>query len=360
MAPAGRKHGSPLKPFKIEPGDKRFARRARDRQANLTKPPGSLGRLEDLAVRLAAIQRKDHPTTRGRAIVIFAGDHGVTEDGVSPYPSEVTGQMLENFVSGGAAINALAGVADADVIVVDVGTLQPGTLADDGAFHARSVRRGTRNMVNEPAMTEAELDEALGVGRSEAKLLENTALVGLGEMGIGNTTAASAMTAALTGLPVARVTGAGTGLDSAGVRHKSEVIERALARALEIDDLSEPLRVLQNVGGLEIAALVGFCLQAAEQRLAIVVDGFITTAAFAVAWRLCPEIIDYAFFAHRSAEPGHAALLEMMDVEPMLDLSLRLGEGTGAALAIPILDAAVVAHNEMATFESAGVSDKTR
>ncbi len=210
-------------------------------------------------------------------------------------------------------------------------------------------------MVNEPAMTKAELDEALEVGRSEAKLLENTALVGLGEMGIGNTTAASAMTAALTGLPVARVTGAGTGLDPAQVRHKIEVIERALARHAT----SEPLRVLQSVGGLEIAALVGFCLQAAAQRMAIVVDGFITTAAFAVAWRLCPEIIDYAFFAHRSAEPGHAALLEMMDVEPMFDLSLRLGEGTGAALAIPILDAAVAAHNEMATFESAGVSDKT-
>ena len=352
-----------MNPLNIEPGDKSFARRARDRQASLTKPPGSLGRLEDLAVRLAAIQRTDHPTTRGRAIVIFAGDHGVTEEGVSPYPSEVTGQMLKNFVSGGAAINAIAGVADADVIVVDVGTLEPGTPADDvdddGAFHARSVRRGTRNMVNVPAMTKAELDEALEVGRSEAKLLDNTALVGLGEMGIGNTTAASAMTAALTGLPVARVTGAGTGLDAAGVRHKSEVIERALARALENDATTEPLRVLQSVGGLEIAALVGFCLQAAEQRMAIVVDGFITTAAFAVAWRLCPEIIDYAFFAHRSAEPGHAALLEMMDVEPMLDLSLRLGEGTGAALAIPILDAAVAAHNEMATFESAGVSDKT-
>ena len=347
----------------IEPGDKSFAKRARDRQATLTKPPGSLGRLEELAVRLAAIQRTDHPRTRGRAIVIFAGDHGVTEEGVSPYPSEVTGQMLKNFASGGAAINAIAGVADADVIVVDVGTLEPRTAADDvddhGAFHARSLRRGTRNMVHEPAMTTSELDEALEVGKLEAKFLENTALVGLGEMGIGNTTAASAMTAALTGLPVARVTGAGTGLDPDRVRHKIEVIERALARALEIDATTEPLRILQNVGGLEIAALVGFCLQAAAQRMAIVVDGFITTAAFAVAWRLRPEIIDYAFFAHRSAEPGHAALLEIMDVEPMLDLSLRLGEGTGAALAIPILDAAVAAHNEMATFESAGVSDKT-
>lgn len=344
-------------PQNIEPADTSFAERARERQANLTKPPGSLGRLEELAVRLAAIQRTDDPRTRGRAIVIFAGDHGVTEDGVSSYPSEVTGQMLKNFVAGGAAINAIAGVADADVIVVDVGTLEPGVSGADAVdFRARSVRRGTRNMVREPAMTKAELDEALEVGMGEAKLLEDTALVGLGEMGIGNTTAASAMTAALTGLPVARVTGPGTGLDSAEVGHKIEVVERALA----LHDTSEPLRALQNVGGLEIAALVGFCLQAAARRMAIVVDGFITTAAFAVAWRLCPEVLDYAFFAHRSAEPGHAALLEMMDVEPLLDLSLRLGEGTGAALAIPILDAAVAAHNEMATFASAGVTDKTR
>jgi len=343
-------------PLNIEPVDGSFAERARARQASLTKPPGSLGRLEELAVRLAAIQRTDHPMTRGRAIVIFAGDHGVTEDGVSPYPSEVTGQMLKNFASGGAAINAIAGVADADVIVVDVGTLEAGVTGDDAVdFRARSVRRGTRNMVREPAMTTTELDAALEVGMGEAKLLDNTALVGLGEMGIGNTTAASAMTAALTGFPVARVTGQGTGLDAAELGHKIDVIERALA----LHDTSEPRRILQTVGGLEIAALVGFCLQAAAQRTAIVVDGFITTVAFAVAWRLCPEILDYAFFAHRSAEPGHAALLEMMNVEPLLDLSLRLGEGTGAALAIPILDAAVAAHNEMATFESAGVSDKT-
>jgi nicotinate-nucleotide--dimethylbenzimidazole phosphoribosyltransferase len=243
------------------------------------------------------------------------------------------------------------------VIVVDVGTLEPGVSgADEVDFHARSVRRGTRNLVRESAMTKGELDEALEVGKSEAKLLDNTVLVGLGEMGIGNTTAASAMTAALTGLSVARVTGRGTGLDAAEVGHKVEVIERALA----LHDTSEPLRTLQNVGGLEIAALMGFCLQAAAQRMAIVVDGFITTAAFAVAWCLHPELLDYAFFAHRSAEPGHAALLEMMGVEPLLDLSLRLGEGTGAALAIPILDAAVAAHNEMATFASAGVSDKAK
>lgn len=340
----------------IEPVDPSFAELSRERQARLTKPPGSLGRLEEFAARLAAIQRREFPTTRGRAIVIFAGDHGVTAEGVSPYPSEVTGQMLANFASGGAAINAIAGVADADVVVVDVGTLAPPPLSDDGfAFHARSVRRGTRNLARESAMTRSEVDAAMRVGGEEASLLENTVLVGLGEMGIGNTTAASAITAALTGLPVARVTGAGTGLDPAGMLKKIDVIERALARY----GAAEPLEILQHVGGLEIAALAGFCLEAARRRMALVVDGFITTAAFALAWKLQPQVREYAFFAHRSVEPGHTALLEMLEVEPMLDLSLRLGEGTGAALAIPILDAAVAAHNEMATFQSAGVSDKS-
>jgi nicotinate-nucleotide--dimethylbenzimidazole phosphoribosyltransferase len=340
----------------IEPADEGFAQRARERQLRLTKPPGSLGRLEVIAARLAAIQRTEHPRTRGRAVVIFAGDHGVTEEGVSPYPSEVTGQMLANFCSGGAAINAIAGVCDADVIVVDVGTLAPPLVGDDDfALHARSVRPGTRNFAKEPAMSESELEAAMEVGVQEAGLLKDTAVVGLGEMGIGNTTAAAAMTSALTKLPVADVTGAGTGLDPAGVRKKIDVIERALA----LHDVAEPRSILRNVGGLEIAALVGFCLEAARLRMGIIVDGFITTAAFALAWRLEPRVRDYAFFAHRSREPGHQALLDLLDVDPLLDLSLRLGEGTGAALAIPILDAAVAAHNEMATFESAGVSDKS-
>lgn len=339
----------------IEPADESFAERARTRQARLTKPPGSLGVLEELVVRLAGIQRREQPVTRGRAIVVFAGDHGVCEEGVSPYPPVVTRQMVSNFTNGGAAINALAGVADAEIIVVDVGVLAPPPANDEAvALHARSVRRGTRNFVREPAMTESEVDAAMEAGADEVGLLENVAIVGLGEMGIGNTTAASAMAAALTGLSPARVTGTGTGLDSVGVRNKVDIIERALA----LHDVSEPMEVLRHVGGLEIAALVGFCLEAARRRMAIVVDGFITTAAFAVAWRLCPTIMDYAFFSHRSPEPGHEALLEMMGAQPIFDLALRLGEGTGAALAIPVLDAAVAAHNEMATFEAAGVSDR--
>lgn len=204
-------------------------------------------------------------------------------------------------------------------------------------------------------MTEGELARAMEVGAEEARVLEDVAVVGLGEMGIGNTTVASAMTAFLTGLPAARVTGGGTGLDSSGLRRKIEIVERAVA----LHRVTEPLDILRTVGGLEIAALVGFCLEAARRRLAIVVDGFITTAAFAVAWRLCPTIEEYAFFAHRSAEPGHRALLEMLGADPMFDLGMRLGEGTGAALAMPLLDAAAAVHNEMATFESAGVSDKS-
>jgi nicotinate-nucleotide--dimethylbenzimidazole phosphoribosyltransferase len=249
--------------------------------------------------------------------------------------------MVRNFAGGGAAINALARAAQAEVSVVDVG-----------------VDRGTRNFARQPAMTEDEMGTALERGRAEARRAraEGVALLGLGEMGIGNTTSASAITATLTGLPPSRVTGPGTGLDEAGRRHKVEVVERALA----LHELSarEPLQVLRAVGGLEIAALAGLSLEAAAQRLAVVVDGFIASAAVALAVKLDPGVKDYAFFSHLSTEPGHRALLSFLGVEPLLDLGLRLGEGTGAALAMPVLGAAVAAHNEMATFASAGVSGK--
>jgi nicotinate-nucleotide--dimethylbenzimidazole phosphoribosyltransferase len=326
---------------KIEPPDRTFEERARARQRELTKPPGSLGRLEGIAVRLAGIQRKDEPVSLGRRIVIFAADHGVTEEGVSPYPSTVTRQMLDNFAAGGAAINALARQAQADVRVVDAG-VGPG--------------RGTKNFMREPAMTVAECERAIEQGREQARAAaeERIALVGPGEMGIGNTTSASAVTAALLAVPPDDVTGPGTGLDEAGRRHKVEVVRRALDRNRPAAD--DPLSVLRSVGGLELAAIAGFCLEAAARRLAILVDGFIATAAFAVAARLSPGVLDYAFFSHLSTEPGHPALLESLGGRPLLDLDLRLGEGTGAALAMPILGAAVAAHNEMATFSSAGVS----
>ncbi|HSF16291.1 MAG TPA: nicotinate-nucleotide--dimethylbenzimidazole phosphoribosyltransferase [Vicinamibacteria bacterium] len=326
----------------IEPVSEAHADRARERQLHLTKPPGSLGRLEDIAVRLAAIQRREDPVSRDRCIFVFAADHGVTEEGVSAYPSRVTQQMLWNFASGGAAINALARVAEARVDVVDVG-----------------VGSGTRNFARERAMSRGELEAAMAKGAEKAHQASNEGVVlaGLGEMGIGNTTAASAVSAALTGATPAQVTGAGTGLDASGVRTKTDVV----SRALELHELSseEPLRILECIGGLEMAALTGFCLEAGARRMAILVDGFITTAAFAVAWKLQPLVKDYAFFSHLSCERGHRVLLDWMGGNPLLDLGLRLGEGTGSALAMPIIAAAVEAHNGMATFESAGVSGRT-
>jgi len=326
----------------IEPPDEGFAARARARQRALTKPPGSLGKLESVAVRLAAIQRRDRPTSFSRRIVVFAANHGVTAEGVSPYPPEVTAQMVRNFASGGAAINALAREAQAEVVAVDAG-----------------VEPGTRNFTREPAMSREEMERALERGQEEARRAraDGVALLGLGEMGIGNTTAASAITAGLTGLTPLQVAGPGTGLDEAGRLRKAAVIERALA--LHGPSPEDPLGILRSVGGLEIAALVGLSLEAASQRLAIVVDGFIASAAFAIAATLEPGVKEYAFFSHVSAEPGHRALLDFLGVQPLLDLGLRLGEGTAAALAMPILGASVAAHNEMATFESAGVSDRT-
>jgi nicotinate-nucleotide--dimethylbenzimidazole phosphoribosyltransferase len=326
----------------IEPPDEEFAERARARQRELTKPPGSLGKLESIAVRLAAIQRKDRPESFGRRVVVFAASHGVTAEGVSPYPPEVTAQMVANFAAGGAAINALAREARAEIRVVDVG-----------------VSGGTRNFAREPAMSDDEMHAALERGRASAESAhsEGVTLLGLGEMGIGNTTSASAIAAVLTGRAAPLVTGSGTGLDEAGRRRKIEVIDRAL----ELHRLSaeEPLRVLRAVGGLEIAALAGLTLEAASRRIAIVVDGFIATAAFAIAAKLAPGVKPYAFFSHLSTEPGHRALLDFLGAEPILDLGLRLGEGTGAALAMQVLGAALAAHNDMATFAEAGVSGKT-
>ncbi len=345
---------------RIEPASAEHVQAARDRQARLTKPPGSLGHLEDVAIRLAGIQRRDRPTTDGRRIVVFAADHGVSAEGVSPYPSEVTGQMVLNFLAGGAAINAFAESAGAEVVVVDAGVAHLPAVASTSVELVRSpVARGTRNLAREPAMSEAELREALALGAGQARRAAQAdiALVGLGEMGIGNTTAASAITAVLTGRSVESVTGRGTGLDAAGLTSKVEVIRRALA--LHEAAATDPLHVLRSLGGLEIAALTGFCLAAAAERLAILVDGFITTAAFALAFAIQPLVKDYAFFSHLSSEPGHQALLDYLEAEPLLDLGLRLGEGTGAALAMSLLLAGVTAHNQMATFESAGVSDRS-
>jgi nicotinate-nucleotide--dimethylbenzimidazole phosphoribosyltransferase len=295
--------------------------------------------------------------------VVFAADHGVTAEGVSPYPSEVTAQMVSNFLTGGAAINALAREAKAEVKVVDVGVVSKVTCdrvsrEQNVRFVSRRVREGTRNLAREEAMTESEMLEAISVGIDEAEraVEEGIVLLGMGEMGIGNTTAASAITAAMTGFPPSRVTGRGTGVDDAGLAHKIETVERAL-------DVNRPrpgeaLDILRKVGGLEIAGLCGLCIGAAARRRAVVSDGFIATSAAALAVRLCPSIGDYLFAAHVSSEPGHAVLLEVLGLRPMLNLEMRLGEGTGAALAFNIMGAAVAAFNDMATFESAGVKNK--
>ncbi|HEY8439599.1 MAG TPA: nicotinate-nucleotide--dimethylbenzimidazole phosphoribosyltransferase [Candidatus Limnocylindrales bacterium] len=333
----------------------------------LTKPPGSLGRLETVAIELAGI-RGTPVTAIGRpAIVVFAGDHGVTAQAVSPYPSDVTRQMVANFAAGGAAINVLAQAAGADLVVVDVGVAGPpfeplerptDAAARTTVVHAR-VAAGTRDLSVEPAMTVHEVAAAIAVGRRVVDDLidDGCDLIAVGEMGIGNTTASSAIVAALLGQPADRVTGRGTGLDNAGVRRKTAVVEMALAR--HSLGARRPIDVLAAVGGLEIAALVGAILAAAARHVPVVLDGFITGAAALVAAQLAPDLSARLIASHRSPEPGHRLVLEALGLEPVLDLGLRLGEGSGAALAIPIVVAAARILGEMATFDDAGVSNRS-
>lgn len=334
--------------------DDAFSATAQDRLDSLTKPPGSLGKLEALAARVAVVQRDVRPSAAPAAVVLMAGDHGVVSEGVSPYPQDVTWQMVANFSAGGAAINQLAGHVGAKLVLVDVGVA-----ADTAGFpgvRQDKVRPGTANMAEGPAMTREEAARAVLTGALVAAELaaDGVLVIGTGEMGIGNTTAAAALTAALTGAEPASVVGRGTGLDDAGVARKAEVIGRALAvnRVEELD----PLGVLAAVGGLEIAGMVGTMLGAAEAGVCVVSDGFISGAAALVALRLCPSAVGYIFPSHRSAEPGHTVVLEALGLEPVLDLDMRLGEGTGAALAIGIIGAACSVMSGMATFAEAGVS----
>lgn len=329
---------------------------ARERQAHLTKPPGSLGRLEAIAVHLAGIQSTVQPRAARSAVIVAAGDHGITEEGVSAYPSAVTAQMVANFLAGGAAINAIAGVAGARLVVADFGVAAD--LDPHPALVAAKVARGTANFARGPAMTR---DQAAAAVQAGARIVateheRGLDLLALGEMGIGNTTAAAALTAALTGTPPAAVTGRGTGLDDAALAHKVKVVEAALARhRLTRDD---PFAALVAVGGFEIAGLVGAILEAAARRVAVVLDGFITGAAALVAVGMAPATRGFLVASHRSVEPGHGILLDALGLDPLFDLQLRLGEGSGAALALPLIAAAVAAHNQMATFAEAGVSGR--
>jgi nicotinate-nucleotide--dimethylbenzimidazole phosphoribosyltransferase len=329
---------------------------ARTRQNNLTKPAGSLGRLEELSIQLAGIMERERPSVSRKAVIVMAGDHGVVAEGVSAFPAEVTPQMVLNFLHGGAAINALAGAAGARVVIVDMGVASD--LPDHPKLIKRKVAYGTQNMAIGPAMTGAQAEEALQAGMEvvAAEIDKGLDLVAIGEMGIGNTTAATAITAAFTGLPPAQLTGRGTGVDDAGLARKVTVIEKALA--VNRPDPSDALDVLLKVGGLEIAGLAGVVLGAAERRVPVVIDGFISSAAALLAAELVPAVKPYLIGSHESVEIGHQAILQRLGIRPLFNLNMRLGEGTGAALAFPIIEGAARILDEMATFAEAGVSDK--
>ncbi|MDO9225100.1 MAG: nicotinate-nucleotide--dimethylbenzimidazole phosphoribosyltransferase [Pseudomonadota bacterium] len=353
----------------VKPLDESARAVARLRQDNLTKPPGSLGRLEQLAVELAAMQYRVKPRIEQPWITIFAGDHGVVAEGVSAFPQEVTQQMLANFVNGGAAISVLARAAGAHLEVVDAGTLAKAQLP--GVLWAKA-GDGSANFTLGPAMSEAQLVHCLDLGHSTVKrsITHGCDLFIGGEMGIGNTTSAAALACALLGLPGGELAGPGTGLDSGGVSHKAAVIDKALAlhgfTKTEQIPPNPPLgkggtvdlahAALRCLGGFEIAALSGAYIACAQLGLPVLVDGFITTAAALAACRMNPGVRDWLLFAHASAEPGHARLLAALDAEPLLRLEMRLGEGSGAATALPLLRLACELHGGMATFAEAGVS----
>lgn len=319
---------------------------------NKTKPVGSLGVLETLAKQIGLIQATRDIALHDPAILVFAADHGIVAEGISAYPQDVTWQMVENFLAGGAAINVFAAQNHCTLRVVDAGVNHDFGLRE--GLVDRKLANGTYNFAHEPAMTHATCEAALAAGMVLADELEGN-VVGFGEMGIGNTTAAAALMHKLTGIPVAQCVGAGTGLSADGVLHKQRVIEAAVSRHATA---VEPLDVLATFGGLEIAMMAGAMLKAAELRKVLLIDGFIVTSALLVAARLQPAILDYCVFAHCSDEHGHQQMLAALGAQPLLSLGLRLGEGTGCALALPLLQAAVNFLNRMATFESAQVSEK--
>ena len=320
---------------------------------NKTKPPGSLGMLEKLATQLGLVQQSVDVALRAPAIIVFAGDHGIVAEGVSAYPQSVTWQMVENFLAGGAAINVFARQNGCALQVVDAGVNH--VFGPRDGLADRKVGMGTASFANGPAMSAADCARALEHGIQLAEALEGNVL-GFGEMGIGNTTAAAALMHKLTGAPLAECAGAGTGLSREGVAHKQAVLAAAMQRHIAV---SEPLEVLATFGGYEIAMMTGTMLRAAERRMVLLIDGFIVTSALLVAARLQPAILDYCVFSHCSSENGHRRMLAHFDARPLLNLDLRLGEGTGCALALPLLQAAAGFLREMATFESAQVSGKS-
>ena len=340
----------------MRPPDSAARAAALARQELLTKPAGSLGRLEALAVQVAGIQGKGIPSLGGRLFVVMAADHGVAVEGVSAYPQEVTAQMVTNFVRGGAAINVLARQMGARLCIVDVGV--SGSLPVSPTLVRCSLGPGTANFTHGPAMTPDQAERALnaGVAVVEVQAAGGLDVVVLGDMGIGNTTAGAAIVAALCGLGASEVVGRGTGVDDAGLARKQTAIERALAVNRPRRD--DPLDVLAKVGGFEHGAMAGAMLAAAQRQAVVLVDGLAAAAAALLAVRLCPSLQEYLIAGHASPEPAQRAALADLGLEPLLDLELRLGEGTGAALALGVLDSAVRLHAEMATFDEAGVANR--
>ncbi len=341
---------------KITPLDEKAMQAARDRQNILTKPQGSLGRLEDLSLQLAGISGTAIPSIRNKVIITMAGDHGVVADGVSAYPQEVTYQMVLNFLNGGAAINVLAREIGARVIVVDMGVAAQ--LEPRPGLISKKIGPGTGNIARGPAMTIQQAEEFVlaGIEIVEAEIKRGCDIVGTGDMGIGNTTPSAAIAAVLTGQAPAKIAGRGTGIDDTGLKRKVVAIERALA--VNQPDPHDGLDILAKVGGFEIGGLAGVILGAAANHKPVMVDGFISTAAAMLAVVLAPSVRPYLIAAHRSKEYGHGLMLDWLQVKPLFDLDMRLGEGTGAALGIMVAEAACKILAEMATFGEAGVSEK--
>jgi len=342
----------------IEPIDQSNAVTAQAREDMLTKPQGSLGRLEELATAIAAMKREDLPTCNRKTIFTFAGDHGIVEEGVSAFPQEVTPQMVYNFIGNGAAINVLARNAAADIVVADLGVAADLNI-EHPFFRDCKVAKGTQNFAKGPAMSRDQAIQSIvaGIEIFEAEHKKDRIdLVGIGEMGIGNTTPATAILAVISGEPVELLVGRGTGIDDEGLKRKAAAVKRGLE--INQPDKNDGLDILSKVGGFEIGGLAGVVLAAARNRVPVLIDGFISTSAALIAYVLNPVCAQYIIASHSSVEGGHKKMLEILDKKPLLDLGLRLGEGTGAALAMNIVEAAIRILNEMATFQSAGVSNK--
>ena len=340
----------------IKPLDKKAMAAAQARQDLLIKPQGSLGRLEELSVQLAGIQGKAIPQIKQKAIITMAGDHGVVAEKVGNWSQEVTAQMVQNFLIGGAGINVLSRQIGARVVMVDMGVA--GELKADANLLSRKVARGTQNIAVGPAMTEAQAVKAIetGIEIVTAEIAKGLDIVGTGDMGIGNTTPSAAICAVFTGHSAAEVTGRGTGIDDELLKHKIAIIARALA--VNKPDPAKPLEVLAKVGGFEIGGLAGVMLGAAAHKVPVMIDGFISGAAALVAVALAPQVKDYLISAHVSAERGHRLMLKHLGLRPLVDMEMRLGEGTGAALGIFLAEAACRILAEMATFGEAGVSER--